>query len=182
MPKYKNIRIKKRGGGTRLQRVQVQASGKYKFVKNTGTRSSTKRKTSKRKVNKTAKRRRRYKKKTNRKSTKRRIPLSVITSATTALYAAPQPGWSSVMTNIQARNIPGALQSLLASYTGILLPLGGQQTFAFNPMEALNPFDLRYAPAWKAGFWTKMVTKLIRKVAGNPFTRIPFIKDYVSFS
>jgi len=34
MPTYKNIKIKKRGGGTRLQRVQVLASGKYKFVKN----------------------------------------------------------------------------------------------------------------------------------------------------
>ncbi len=31
---YKNIRIKKPGGGTRLQRVKVLASGKYKFVKN----------------------------------------------------------------------------------------------------------------------------------------------------
>ena len=34
MPTFKNIQIKKRGGGTRLQRVQVLASGKYKFVKN----------------------------------------------------------------------------------------------------------------------------------------------------
>ena len=34
MPTFKNIRIKKRGGGTRLQRVQVLKSGKYKFVKN----------------------------------------------------------------------------------------------------------------------------------------------------
>ena len=32
--KYKNIRIKKKGGGTRMQRGQVLASGKYKFVKN----------------------------------------------------------------------------------------------------------------------------------------------------
>lgn len=31
---YKNIRIPKRGGGSRLQRVKVLASGKYKFVKN----------------------------------------------------------------------------------------------------------------------------------------------------
>lgn len=38
---YKNIRIKKRGGGSRLQRVQVLASGKYKFVKNL-TKSSSK--------------------------------------------------------------------------------------------------------------------------------------------
>jgi len=31
---FKNIRIAKRGGGTRTQRVKVLASGKYKFVKN----------------------------------------------------------------------------------------------------------------------------------------------------
>ena len=39
---YKNIRIKKRGGGTRLQRVQVLASGKYKFVKNTARKAVSK--------------------------------------------------------------------------------------------------------------------------------------------
>ena len=57
MPKYKNIRIKKRGGGTRLQRVQVLASGKYKFVKNKATRKSSKKKSSnpKRRRTKTAK-------------------------------------------------------------------------------------------------------------------------------
>ena len=35
MPTTKTIRIKKPSGGTRLQRVQVLASGKYKFIKNT---------------------------------------------------------------------------------------------------------------------------------------------------
>jgi hypothetical protein len=37
MPKVllKTIRIKKPGGGTRLQKVKVLASGKYRFVKNT---------------------------------------------------------------------------------------------------------------------------------------------------
>jgi hypothetical protein len=39
MPTFKNIRIKKRGGGTRLQRVQVLSSGKYKFVKNLGSKA-----------------------------------------------------------------------------------------------------------------------------------------------
>lgn len=34
MVTYKNIRIKMKGGKTRLQRVKVLASGKYKFVKN----------------------------------------------------------------------------------------------------------------------------------------------------
>jgi len=57
MPTYKNIQIKKRGGGTRLQRVQVLASGKYKFVKNIATKAKKKtkaitkrRSTSKKKV------------------------------------------------------------------------------------------------------------------------------------
>lgn len=48
MPTYKNIRIKMKNGKTRLQRVQVLANGKYKFVKNlvkgkTGSKSSKKR-------------------------------------------------------------------------------------------------------------------------------------------
>lgn len=42
MPTYKNIRIKKRGGGTRLQRVQVLKNGKYKFVKNTSRKMTKK--------------------------------------------------------------------------------------------------------------------------------------------
>ena len=57
MTKFKVITIKKRGGGTRKQRVQVLSSGKFKFVKNKTTRSApkktravTKRKPSKRKT------------------------------------------------------------------------------------------------------------------------------------
>ncbi len=34
MPKFRNIKIKKPGGGTRMQRAQVLKSGKLKFVKN----------------------------------------------------------------------------------------------------------------------------------------------------
>jgi len=40
MPSFKNIRLKMKGGKTRTQRVQVLASGKYRFVKNIGSRSS----------------------------------------------------------------------------------------------------------------------------------------------
>jgi hypothetical protein len=39
MATYKNIRIKMKNGKSRLQRVQVLANGKYKFVKNTGSAS-----------------------------------------------------------------------------------------------------------------------------------------------
>jgi len=50
MVKYKNIRIKKKGGGTRLQRVMVLASGKYKFVKNLTKSRSTRTKTTRKKT------------------------------------------------------------------------------------------------------------------------------------
>lgn len=39
---YKNIRIPMKNGKTRLQRVKVLASGKYKFVKNLATASKKK--------------------------------------------------------------------------------------------------------------------------------------------
>jgi hypothetical protein len=52
MPKFKNVKVKKRGGGFRMQRAQVLASGKLEFVKNISKRSSSstkKKSTSKRK-------------------------------------------------------------------------------------------------------------------------------------
>ncbi len=45
MPKFRNIRIKKPGGGFRMQRAQVLKSGKLKFVKNVkrgGTKAAKK--------------------------------------------------------------------------------------------------------------------------------------------
>lgn len=45
---FKTITIKKRGGGTRKQKVKVLSSGKFKFVKNS-TKSTSKRRTTKRK-------------------------------------------------------------------------------------------------------------------------------------
>ena len=39
MAKYRNIRVKMKGGKTRIQRAIVLASGKFKFVKNTSRRS-----------------------------------------------------------------------------------------------------------------------------------------------
>ena len=79
MPKYKNIRIKKAGGGTRLQKVQVLASGKYKFVKNNTKTRKTKPKTRKfttrkrrttRRGDKTLAGKPAYKRKTSRKTNK----------------------------------------------------------------------------------------------------------------
>ena len=39
MVKYRNIRVKMKGGKSRIQRAMVLASGKFKFVKNTSRRS-----------------------------------------------------------------------------------------------------------------------------------------------
>jgi len=52
MPTFKNIRIKMKNGKTRLQRVQVLASGKYKFVKNlaSGKKTTTKKRSAGKKV------------------------------------------------------------------------------------------------------------------------------------
>jgi hypothetical protein len=47
MVTYKNIRIPKRGGGSRLQRVKVLKSGKYQFVKNLTKGASKPRKSNK---------------------------------------------------------------------------------------------------------------------------------------
>lgn len=68
MTTFKNIRIKKPGGGTRLQRVKVLASGKYRFVKNIRARARKKKasnpkKKTRRSVRKTAKKKRRSRRK-----------------------------------------------------------------------------------------------------------------------
>jgi len=67
MATYKNITIKKKGGGTRKQRVKVLASGKYKFVKNLHKRvkSRVKRRKTTRRKNNPKRRRRNLAKKKN---------------------------------------------------------------------------------------------------------------------
>jgi hypothetical protein len=42
--KFVNVRVKKAGGGFRTQRAMVLASGRYRFVKNSGRKASRKRK------------------------------------------------------------------------------------------------------------------------------------------
>lgn len=111
MVKYKNIRIKKRGGGTRTQRVQVLASGKYKFVKNVGRRSNPKKRRSrnptKRSVRKTARKRRR-------RRSAQTIPLAPIAG----LLAGAAPSIPPLM----AGDYGEALNLWIASMTGYYPP------------------------------------------------------------
>jgi len=82
MTKFKVITIKKRGGGTRKQRVQVLASGKFKFVKNKRTRNagfkSKRRASTKRKPSKKTPKRKSNKAKTTRKPVVKRSLTSKI--------------------------------------------------------------------------------------------------------
>jgi len=65
MVKFKNIRIKKPSGGSRLQRVQVLSSGKFKFVKNIKRKRAVKKNVGKRKGTR---------RKSGRRATKKRRP------------------------------------------------------------------------------------------------------------
>ena len=110
MATYKNIRIKKRGGGTRLQRVQVLKSGKYKFVKNT-TKSTSKPK----KKNKGGK---------SRTTNKRRnftIPVALVGGAVTGFFSdirTPDGCYPSPFENALEGNWKQVIHGTFYTYTG----------------------------------------------------------------
>lgn len=109
MPKFKNIRIKKKGGGSRMQRVQVLASGKYKFVKNTtksrSPRSSPRKKATRKGV------RRMPKKRKGRRRNGFTIPLALVAGVGGSL-ARP------VMTAVNTQDYQLALWQLCEGFTG----------------------------------------------------------------
>lgn len=110
MANFKNITIKKKGGGTRTQRVKVLASGKYKFVKNIKkSRSSNPRPKKKaRKVRSVAKRKRRRQGFS--------IPLAPIAGLACGLLTNSQ-GWSPVEFAL-AGNWQFAVAALAQNYLG----------------------------------------------------------------
>jgi hypothetical protein len=111
MASYKNIKIKKKGGGTRIQRVQVLASGKYKFVKNTGTKSRTKassKPTTKRRTNTMAR-------KTKRRSTRNfKIPVATLVGLGV--------GMVDPLMKLYHQDVRGAMADLSYRYVGYNLP------------------------------------------------------------
>lgn len=161
MATYKNITIKKKGGGTRKQRVRVFASGKLKFVKNLKSKVSRKAKPKSRKVKRTmAKKKRRRKRDFT-------IPLAP-TLAIVGQFArpAPQTG-NSMISSLMTGDINGALQA-------------GQQIFAGVDTEGGFHWD------WIANTYMPIVAgMLIHKfVGGKPLNLnkmlasagVPFIR------
>jgi hypothetical protein len=145
MASYKNIRIKKKGGGTRIQRVQVLASGKYKFVKNTGSKSnrkaSSKTKT-KRRTNRVAREKKR------RSSRSFTLPLAVL-GGVVAGIARPSPRG------------PSLVESLLK---------GDWKALAYDGREVLAGVDNtgKFRPEWIVATYGPMIAgALIHKFVGG---------------
>ena len=116
----KTIRIKKPGGGTRLQKVKVLASGKYRFVKNT----------TKGMVRKTRPAGRRafegLKKKVRRKSPKSRSKSNKPRKKSSSSMKMPKiPGWlKKVFLGLGGATVAGATVSYVApQYVPIARPI-----------------------------------------------------------
>jgi len=109
---YKNIRIRMKGGKTRLQRVRVLKSGKYRFVKNIGSRSrklTGKVKKTTRKVGR--KMARRYRRKRRRGARKFTLPIAPLVGLGVGIAPA--------IKDVMDGNIDMAVNKLKYSYLGL---------------------------------------------------------------
>ena len=109
----KIITIKKRGGGTRKQKVQVLKSGKFKFIKNSTKarrsapkRKASKRKAPKRKARRSAPKRKVLKQKKRKNNVVSRKGISKITGNPTLRKVLMAAGAVSVATSIAALIAP----------------------------------------------------------------------------
>lgn len=109
MATFKNIKIKMKGGKTRLQRVKVLASGKYKFVKN------LKRKVTRRKTRKTKKRRNNPRKKSRNNMGKGNLTQKAFKLVRYGAFVAP--GIIAVE-HSKTWGLKGMLTEVLWTYTG----------------------------------------------------------------
>lgn len=141
MAKFKNIRMKKAGGGTRLQRVQVLKSGKFKFVKNRGkgTRGSTistkvtrSRASSKSKGGVTTARRRRRAAKRARAKKNTTIPVALVLGGGTGTVITVKDTWNA-WKNGGAKK---AFRKVVLRMTGLDIEKRPGDTDFWRPMEA----------------------------------------------
>lgn len=143
--KTKTITMKKPGGGTRKQKVQVLASGKYKFIKNNPGRKSN------RKRNPSNKKNRRRNRVAN-KNKKRRHNNNLVgtTMKFVRIGALLGPGAFAMMQNVSnTRKITLALRY----YTGFDIESG---IYRFEDL----------ATGWLPYLSSVMVTRGIQKVSG----------------
>lgn len=113
MAKFKNIRIAKPGGGKRTQRVQVLASGKYKFVKNL-KKSKSSNPSSKKKTRKV---RRKVARKKKRRSSAMTIPLAPI-GGFVVVFTSPEFGGKSIVQSAMEGDYNNIGHAMVGQLTG----------------------------------------------------------------
>lgn len=154
---YKNIRVKKRGGGTRLQRVKVLKSGKYKFVKNKGTRRS---RSSRRKSN-PSRRKRRVARRRKRRRRSRTIPLGPVLGLAAGMVGPAQA--------LMEGNIESAAELACRQYTGYSFQ---HQHFDANELKkGLVPLVAGLLVHKFVGGWPLNLNRTLA-AAGVPYIRI----------
>ncbi|MBA7531859.1 hypothetical protein ES705_24083 [subsurface metagenome] len=141
MATFKNIRIKMKGGKTRLQRVKVFKSGKYRFVKNLG--SKAKKSTPKSVKSTVTKRRKNKMAKSKRRSRKFTIPLAPV-AAILAVVAKPAQ-----------KAVDGDLEGAAAELSARLI--------GYNPQSGQT--DLMYAA--ENGWAPLLLGALVHKFIGG---------------
>jgi len=149
MANFKNIRMKKPGGGSRMQRVKVLASGKYRFVKNLTKRRASNPRASKKP--------RKVRNVTRRKNTHRRGK-SMVTTAfkLVRLGALAAPAANELI--FGADTPAGRVKHVIKAYTGYDMYSG---TFAF---ENLAKGWLPYIGACLTTYGIPKLVNIIRRL------------------
>lgn len=148
MVTYKNIRVKMKGGKSRLQRVKVLASGKYKFVKNikkSKSRSTTKTKTTKRKITKRSNKNMGRKGRSLVQTAYKLIPMIALVAPAAGIAFSKHTGRTKLAMGVRA-------------YTGYSLPNSGLGTRGFH-------WD-RLAEGWMPFIGSVLVIKGVQKLRG----------------
>lgn len=161
---YKNIRIPKRGGGTRLQRVQVLKSGKYKFVKNL--------KNAKRRVTSTVRSKsrsvsRRVSKKGGRKKTTRNMTLPLGTLSGLAAGFLINQNSKSPLQNALSGDYENAVRRYIENMSGLDVKTG-----SWNPVKAKGLLALVLGVSLSKYVGGKMGVNARLGRAGVPIVRV----------
>ncbi len=170
-------------GGLPAKYIKKYGMTKKAWSEFRADRGITKKKAVSTKKVKKRKRKMTKKKKSYRRKSKK-FPISIAVGLGTSLLSPPEQGWSSPVSAIENGQMDLAAQSFIASWTGFKMGgIGGQEKSEFDAFRALNPLDMSLAPAWKSTFWVAIISKVIKKfIKKDPFSKIPFIGDYLSFS
>src|SRR3989304_868420 len=121
-----------------------------------------------------------FRRKSGRRSRDKRMPLSVGIGLATSILAPPIDGWTNVKDAIMSGQFDKALQSFVASWTGVQIGgIGGVTKTTVDVTRLINPLDMSYAPGLKTTLVTAIAFRVARKFIGDPLSKIPILKKYL---